>query len=227
MPVPLTRVWCLWELHCAIKLGAEVIMCLSSTQAKEFYGRLTQQQRQQQAGGVAKQHAALVPTIDVRRAQATKAKDRERIFAKIEEEGGVTAFNARLQEFMEAALQEEARAALVSAAAGSMRVRGREGRVTLGMVQDEVKEMKNEMKEGLQSVKEEMLKGLGSEQQQEEMKEELKEEMKALARKQQQELKEELKEMSALARKQQEEMAGLKEGISALECKLDDVLARL
>jgi hypothetical protein len=32
-PVPLTRVWCLcrgWELHCAIKLGAEVIICFSS-----------------------------------------------------------------------------------------------------------------------------------------------------------------------------------------------------
>jgi hypothetical protein len=175
-------------------------MCLSSTQAKEFYERIKRQQRQQQAGGVAKQHEALVPTIDVHKAQATKVKDRERIFAKIEEEGGVAAFNARLQEFMEAALQEEARAALVSAAAGSLR--GREGRVTLGMVQDQVKEMAHGMKE------------LARNQQ---------DELKELARNQQ----EELKGMSALVRKQQQEMTGLKEGISALESKLDDVLARL
>jgi hypothetical protein len=128
----------LQELYCAIQLNAEVIMCLSSAQAKELYQRLKQEQRQQQAGGVAKQkQEALVPTIDVRKAQATKENDRVRIFTKIEDTIGIKAFNAQLQAFMEAALQEEARAALLSAAAGSMH--GREGRVTLGMVHEEIK----------------------------------------------------------------------------------------
>jgi hypothetical protein len=113
------------ELYCAIQLKAEVIMCLSSAQAKEFYQRLKQEQRQRQAGGMAKhQQEVLVPTIDVRKAQATKEKDRVRIFTKIEDTIGMKAFNAQLQVFMEAALQEEARAALLSAEAGSMHGKG-------------------------------------------------------------------------------------------------------
>ena len=107
-------------------------MCFSNAQAKEFYERLKQQQRQHQAGGMAKQADALVPVIDVRKAQATKEEDRVRIFAKIEDTIGINSFNARLQEFMEGALQEEARAALLSALAGT--THGGEGRVTLSAV---------------------------------------------------------------------------------------------
>jgi hypothetical protein len=45
-----------------------------------------------------------------------------RIFAKIEDTISINSYNARLQEFMEGALQEEARAALLSAAAGTTHV---------------------------------------------------------------------------------------------------------
>jgi hypothetical protein len=138
------------ELHCAINLGAEVIMCFSNAQAKDFYARLKQRQRQEQAGGMAKEEVALVPVIDVRKAEATKEADRERIFAKIEKTVGIDLFNARLQDFMEAALQEEARAAVLSAAAGSMH--GGEGRVTLSVVHTEVKEVRTQVKNEVNEV---------------------------------------------------------------------------
>ena len=122
-------------------------MCLSSAQSENFYQRVKQERasagqagaaRRSSAGRMAKhKQEALVPTIDVRKAQATKEKDRVRILTEIAESIGIETFNAQLQAFMEAALQEEARAALLSAAAGSMH--GREGRVTLGMVHEEIK----------------------------------------------------------------------------------------
>ena len=125
-------------------------MCFSNAQAKDFYARLKQRQRQEQAGGMAKEEVALVPVIDVRKAEATKEADRERIFAKIEKTVGIDLFNARLQDFMEAALQEEARAAVISAAAGSMH--GGEGRVTLSVVHTEVKEVRTQVKNEVNEV---------------------------------------------------------------------------
>ena len=111
-------------------------MCFSTQQAQEFYARLKQRRRQQEAGGVLKEEP-LVPKIDVLRAQATKEEDKVRIFQEIEkQQGGIEAFNAQLQDFMERALQEEARAAMVAAAAGS--IQGGEGRVTLVSVQAKV-----------------------------------------------------------------------------------------
>ena len=127
-----------------------MIMCFSNAQAKDFYARLKQRQRQEQAGGMAKEEVALVPVIDVRKAEATKEADRARIFAKIEKTVGIDLFNARLQDFMEAALQEEARAAVLSAAAGSMH--GGEGRVTLSVVHTEVKEVRTQVKNEVNEV---------------------------------------------------------------------------
>jgi hypothetical protein len=189
------------ELYCAIQLKAEVIMCLSSAQAKEFYQRLKQEQRQRQAGGMAKhQQEVLVPTIDVRKAQATKEKDRVRIFTKIEDTIGMKAFNAQLRVFMEAALQEEARAALLSAEAGSMH--GREGRVTVGMVHEEIKGVR----QGVATQREAM-----AQQQQAMVKH--REEM--------------AKQQQAAMAKQQGDVEALKAEMLVLGAKLDAVLARL
>jgi nitrogen fixation protein FixH len=85
-----------------------------------------------------------------------------RIFAKIEDTISINSYNARLQEFMEGALQEEARAALMSAAAGT--THGGEGRVTLSVVhtsvnevKHEVQDVKGEVKRQVQEVKGEIL----------------------------------------------------------------------
>ena len=117
-------------------------MCFSTEQGRKFCDRVQQQQQQEQhAGGIyGHMHAhghghakaaestreqtqqgedrALVPTIDARKAQASIEEDRIRIFEEIERTEGIDDFNARLQEFMEVALQEEARAALVAARGG-------------------------------------------------------------------------------------------------------------
>ena len=122
-------------------------MCFSSGQAKEFYERLKQLQRQQQAGGMSTKGEGLVPTIDVRKAQATKEEDRVRIFTEIEDTVGIERFNAQLQDFMEAALQEEARTALITAAAGS--IQDSRGRVTLAAVHEEVQQAKELARAGM------------------------------------------------------------------------------
>jgi hypothetical protein len=147
-PVPLTRVWCLcrgWELHCAIKLAGRRGDYLflerraagrrrSSTSGCRLKQRM---QRHQAAGGLSTKEEGLVPTIDVRKrkAQATKEEDRVRIFTEIEDTAGIMRSNAQFQDFVEAAFQEEARTALITAAAGS--THDSRGRVILAAVHEE------------------------------------------------------------------------------------------
>jgi hypothetical protein len=218
-PVPLTRVWCLWELHCAIKLGAEVIMCFSSGQAKEFYERLKQLQLQQQAGGMSTKGEGLVPTIDVRKAQATKEEDRVRIFTEIEDTVGIERFNAQLQDFMEAALQEEARTALITAAAGS--IQDSKERVTLAAVHEEVQQAKELARAGmaeLASKQEAGMKELASKQEAG---------MKELASKQEAGMAELVSKQEAGTSKQEAGMKEMNTRMASLEAKLDTLLARL
>ena len=129
-------------------------MCFSTKQAQEFYARLQQKRRQQEVGGMTRESEVLVPTIDVRKAQATKEEDKRRIFDEIGRAGGIDAFNAQLQAFMEAALQEEARGALVAAAAGS--VQASAGKVTLAGVQADLKGLGMKHEQAMQEMQQEM-----------------------------------------------------------------------
>ena len=189
-------------------------MCLSSAQSENFYQRVKQERASAgQAGAACRSSAgrmakhkqeALVPTIDVRKAQATKEKDRVRILTEIAESIGIETFNAQLQAFMEAALQEEARAALLSAAAGSMH--GGEGRVTLGMVHKKIKGLEQATRKQEQAMAAQLEHAMAKQ-----------EHAMAKAMAQQQE---------AMA-KQQGDVNALRAGVTALGEKLDAVLARL
>ena len=120
----------------ALNPNADVDMTLTIPDqlVRHFIGAKGSRINQMKAGRAlthangAKEQQTLVPTIDVRKAQATKEADRVRILQAIEDDyvsgageqergagqGGMETFNARLQAFMEAALQEEARAALLA-----------------------------------------------------------------------------------------------------------------
>jgi hypothetical protein len=204
------------ELYCAIKLNAEVIMCLSSAQSENFYQRVKQERASAgQAGAACRSSAgrmakhkqeALVPTIDVRKAQATKKKDRVRILTEIAESIGIETFNAQLQAFMEAALQEEARAALLSAAAGSMH--GGEGRVTLGMVHKKIKGLEQATRKQEQAMAAQL-------------------ELEQAMAKQEHAMAKAIAQQQEAMAKQQGDVNALRAGVTALGEKLDAVLARL
>jgi hypothetical protein len=181
-------------------------MCFSSGQAKEFYERLKQLQRQQQAGGMSTKEG-LVPTIDVRKARATKEEDRVRIFTEIEDTVGIERFNAQLQDFMEAALQEEARTALIAAAAGS--IQDSRGRVTLAVVHEEVQQAKELARAGMAELASKQEAG-----------------MKELASKQEAGMKELASKQEAGTSKQEVGMAEMNTRMASLEAKLDALLAR-
>jgi hypothetical protein len=108
-PVPLTRVWCLFELYLAIMLKSEIIMCFPPADAAAFYGKLTQEP----LGGEV-ESAPLVPKIEVRNAEATVEADRVRILDEITEAIDLDAFNEVLQSHMEGALQQVATSALLA-----------------------------------------------------------------------------------------------------------------
>jgi hypothetical protein len=96
-PVPLTRIWCLFELYTAILLGATVFMRFPPDEADDIYQRLM---------ALKGKGKSLVPQIEVRNANASMEKDRQRILTEIQSTIGLDAFNAELQVFMEKALRE-------------------------------------------------------------------------------------------------------------------------
>ena len=85
-PTPLTRAWCLWELHCTARApGARFSVALGPAQRRAFEGALLQDDM------------ALLDAfarIDVRNAQAGDPRDRAMILGAVEAAGGAAALNA-------------------------------------------------------------------------------------------------------------------------------------
>jgi len=123
-PVTLGRAWCLFELFCALSLGATVHMALPPADAADFNRTLLQKRRNsdidmQKTGGTnvsafqfnAKSH---IGKIDAEHASAKVAADREMIFNEIRENIGFEGFNTKIQTFVEQALQDIAAAAMLA-----------------------------------------------------------------------------------------------------------------
>jgi hypothetical protein len=105
-PVPLRRVWCLFELYTAIALNAQVIMHFPPEDEREFYSKLRKM-------GVTGKQEPLVPLIDARQAEASVATDRARIFKEITDRSTMGKFNTQLQQYLEQALRATATGALL------------------------------------------------------------------------------------------------------------------
>ena len=115
-PAPLTRSWCVWELHSTIDGGARLEVALSPSQSAAFKQALTAR-----FGEIAK----AMGNIDARRAQAFLPADRLMIAAAVRASaGGFEAVNARIHERLRRWLAEEAAALLRErrAALGSLHV---------------------------------------------------------------------------------------------------------
>ena len=144
---------------------------------------------------------ALVPTIDASEAQATVESDRVRIFTEITDSIGMEQFNSQLQEYLERSLRAVATEALLER--GGVESVGTVGsKVTLGMVQRELDEVKKVLVHA-----------------QEATKQEVKAELMVLAMAQD-ETKQEMKETK-------QEMMVMGGRILSLEAKIDTVLSLL
>ena len=85
-PVPLTRAWCLWELHCTVSVGAEFSVCLGPDEQAALEVALLSN-----SGAWLDAFAS----IDVAKAEAGKDKDREMILRVVRATaGGTSALNA-------------------------------------------------------------------------------------------------------------------------------------
>lgn len=90
-PIPLTRVWCLWELYCTRSTGSNLEILLSSTQTKDFYKSLVVQPDEASKS---------VASIDVKTATSYLPEDKEMIFAVIDRsEGGADAINDTISRY--------------------------------------------------------------------------------------------------------------------------------
>eukprot|EP00457_Paulinella_chromatophora_P000829 gb/GEZN01000829.1/.p1 GENE.gb/GEZN01000829.1/~~gb/GEZN01000829.1/.p1 ORF type:complete len:1062 (+),score=199.70 gb/GEZN01000829.1/:200-3385(+) len=86
-PVPLTRAWCLWEIHCTADVQAEFEIILSSAEEKSFLQALVTEE------GIA-QINTMLATVDVSVAKAWKLQDQEKILKAVRDsEGGVHGLN--------------------------------------------------------------------------------------------------------------------------------------
>lgn len=91
-PIPLTRAWCLWELHCTRATGSKLEILLSPRQAKDFYHTI-----------ITDSHKIFqsLRDIDVKKASAYLAADRENIFRAVDSSpGGAAAVNDEITDFM-------------------------------------------------------------------------------------------------------------------------------
>jgi hypothetical protein len=133
-PVTLRRAWCLFEVFCALSLGASVHMALPQADADDFNRTLSEQRRnsiQLTTGGAnasafcfnAKEH---VQQIDAENASAQVPSDREMIFKEIQDNIGFEGFNAKIQAFVEQALQDIASAAMLNHHAPVRAIKGLE-----------------------------------------------------------------------------------------------------
>ena len=164
-PVPFRRVWCLFEMYTAIKLGANIIMVsvpvafrtkilthntfrvpsahkhFPPEDAEGFYSKLHE----------IAETTVLVPTIDARQAQATVESDRVRIFKEITDSIGMEAFNSQLQEYLERGLRGVATEALLQKG-GVESLPAGGSKVTMGMLRGDLEQLKQLQQDTQQQV---------------------------------------------------------------------------
>jgi tetratricopeptide (TPR) repeat protein len=93
-PVPLTRAWCLWELHCTISVGAQFSVCLGPDEQTALEAALLDN-----PGAL----LAALADIDVAKAEAGSPSDRDMILQAVRDTaGGTSDLNARAMAQMRA-----------------------------------------------------------------------------------------------------------------------------
>jgi hypothetical protein len=97
-PIPFRRVWCLFELHTALELGATIFMHLPPQDAEGFFSKLRKD-------GMATNSGLLLPTINASQAEASVESDRVRIFHDITQQKTMMEFNTELKQYLEQALR--------------------------------------------------------------------------------------------------------------------------
>ena len=102
-PVPLTRVWCLWELLCAVEGNTRLEVTLSPVQAAAFAAALTRD---------FDSIATSLSRVDARQSMAHLQSDKDTIFAAVEKGCGFTQLNATVHGLLRDWLAESGRAAL-------------------------------------------------------------------------------------------------------------------
>eukprot|EP00808_Paulinella_micropora_P022732 g60377.t1 len=103
-PVPLTRSWCLWEIFCTRLTKASFEICLSPTEVTDFEHALVQD-FDSILGSLSR--------IDVKKAEAGKKEDQEKILALVEGmQGGVHELNKAVLAEMRAWVVQAGRDAL-------------------------------------------------------------------------------------------------------------------
>lgn len=96
-PVPFTRVWCLFEVWHAISVAkTKVTLCMNSREERKFKSSLLSADR----GKI----FSAIRDIDVEKAEATVAADKEMILSKIRSTVGYKSFNTELKECMQMCL---------------------------------------------------------------------------------------------------------------------------
>jgi len=83
-PIPITRAWCLWEIYCTIDTKSEFNVAMCEAEHKDFRLRLVRNFEDIRTS---------LSKIDARRADAWNKKDRDKIFAAIEEGVGFARLN--------------------------------------------------------------------------------------------------------------------------------------
>jgi len=83
-PIPITRAWCLWEIFCTIDTGSEFNVAMCAEQHRDFKTRLVTNFEDIRLA---------MSKIDARRADAWNKKDRDKIFAAIEDAVGFAKLN--------------------------------------------------------------------------------------------------------------------------------------
>eukprot|EP00808_Paulinella_micropora_P031021 g75226.t1 len=103
-PVPLTRAWCLWEIFCTRLTKASFEICLSPTEVTDFEHALVKD---------FKSILGSLSRIDVKKAEAFKKEDQEKILALVEGmEGGAHELNKAVLAEMRAWVVQAGRDAL-------------------------------------------------------------------------------------------------------------------
>lgn len=90
-PGPLTRVWCLWELRCAVEGRTKLQEVLSPAQARAFEDALVSD---------FDSIATSVSRVDARQSTAWLQSDRDSIFAAVEAGCGFTELNATVHSLL-------------------------------------------------------------------------------------------------------------------------------
>jgi len=86
-PIPIQRAWCLWEIFCTIDTESEFYVAMCEEQHKDFKLRLVKN---------FEEIRLTLSKIDARRAEASNAEDRDKIFEAIEDAVGFTTLNERV-----------------------------------------------------------------------------------------------------------------------------------